>query len=108
GSRQLLKSRKDELLVLNNPKSPVAEAFRQIRTNLNFISPDRPIETILVTSSGPAEGKSMVLANLAIAMVQNGKKVIVIDADLRKPMQHKFYEMANFNGLSNILTGEID
>lgn len=96
------------MLVLNNPKSPVAEAFRQIRTNLNFISPDRPIETILVTSSGPAEGKSMVLANLAIAMVQNGKKVIVIDADLRKPMQHKFYEMANFNGLSNILTGEID
>jgi len=108
GGRQLLKSRKEELLVLNNPKSPVAEAFRQIRTNLSFISPDEPLQTVLFTSSAPSEGKSSILANLAVSMVQNGNKVIIIDADLRKPMQHKFFEMTNFNGLSNVLSGEID
>ncbi|MEJ6951727.1 CpsD/CapB family tyrosine-protein kinase [Natronospora cellulosivora (SeqCode)] len=107
-SRQALKSRKNELIVKNNPKSPVAEAYRNIRTNLSFLSPDKPLKTLLFTSSGTAEGKSLTLVNIALSMVQNGKKVIIIDADLRKPMQHKFFEMSNFTGLSSILTGEIE
>ncbi len=107
-SRQELKSRSDELIVLNNPKSPVTEAYRSIRSNLNFMSPDKPLKTLVITSSGVAEGKSLTLVNLALSIAQNDKKVIIIDADLRKPMQHKFFEMTNFNGLSSILTGEID
>jgi len=106
-SRQELKSRSNELIVLNNPKSPVTEAYRSIRTNLNFMSPDKPLKTLIVTSSAAAEGKSLTLVNLALSIAQNGKQVIIIDADLRKPMQHKFFEMTNFNGLSSILTGEI-
>lgn len=106
-SRQLLRSRKHELIVHNNPKSPVTEAFRNIRTNLSFISPDNPLRVIALTSSIAAEGKSLVLANLAISMAQNRKKVIIIDGDMRKPMQHKFFDQPNYNGLSNILTGEI-
>ncbi len=107
-SRQSLKSRNNELIVKHNPKSPVSEAYRNIRTNLNFTSPDKPLKTIAVTSSAAAEGKSLTLVNLALSMAQNGKKVIIIDGDLRKPMQHKFFEMTNFNGLSGILTGEIE
>lgn len=106
-SRQDLKSRSEELITRKNPKSPVSEAFRAIRTNLNFVSPDNPLKTIVITSSGAADGKSVILANLAISMAQNGQKVIILDADLRKPMQHKFFEMTNFQGLSGILTGEI-
>jgi len=106
-SRKELKSRSNELIVLNNPKSPVTEAYRSIRTNLNFMSPDKPLKTLVITSSAAAEGKSLTLVNLALSIAQNGKKVIIIDADLRKPMQHKFFEMTNFNGLSSILTGEI-
>lgn len=108
GSRQALKSRQMELVVKNNPKSPVAEAYRNIRTNLSFMSPDKTLKTIIVTSSAAAEGKSLTLVNIALSMAQNAKKVIIIDADLRKPMQHKFFEMSNFAGLSGILTGEID
>lgn len=106
-SRKELKSRSNELIVLNNPKSPVTEAYRSIRTNLNFMSPDKPLKTLVITSSAAAEGKSLTLVNLALSIAQNGKKVIIIDADLRKPMQQKFFEMTNFNGLSSILTGEI-
>lgn len=106
-SRQTLKSRKDELIAKSNPKSPAAEAYRTIRTNLNFISPDKPLKSLIITSSAAAEGKSLTLVNLAVSMAQNGKKVVIIDADLRKPMQHKFFEMTNFSGLSGILTGEI-
>jgi capsular exopolysaccharide synthesis family protein len=62
----------------------------------------------MVTSSGAGEGKSFMISNLAITIAQNGNNVIIIDADLRKPMQHRFFDMTNFEGLSNILTGEID
>lgn len=107
-SRSLLKTRNNELIVKHNPKSPASEAYRSIRTNISFLSPDNPLTKIAITSSGPSEGKSLTIANLAISMAQNGKNVIIIDADMRKPMQHKFYDLPNFEGLSNILTGEID
>lgn len=101
-------SRGDELIVKTHPKSPVAEAYRSLRTSLNYINPDDPLQTLLVTSSGAGEGKSFMVSNLALAIAQNDKKVIVVDADMRKPMQHKFFNMTNFTGLSNILMGEVD
>ena len=106
-SQDQVNDRSNELITKNNPKSPVSEAFRSIRTNLSFLSPDNPLNNILITSSGASEGKSLVLTNLAISIAQNDQKVIIIDADLRKPMLHRFFGMTNFNGLSNILTDEI-
>jgi capsular exopolysaccharide synthesis family protein len=102
-----IKSRSDELITINNPKSPVSEAYRAMRTNISFLSPDKALKSIVVTSSGAGEGKSLTLANFAITLVQNEQNVIIIDADLRKPMQHRFFNKTNFEGLSNILTDEI-
>lgn len=107
-SKQDLQTRHDELIVAHSPKSPAAEAYRDLRTNISYLSPDEPLTRIAVTSSGPREGKSLTVANLAISMAQNNQQVIIIDADLRKPMQHKFYDLPNFEGLSSILTGELD
>ncbi|MEC9488875.1 MAG: CpsD/CapB family tyrosine-protein kinase [Halanaerobium sp.] len=103
-----VRSRDNELITRTHPKSSVSEAYRRIRTNISFLSPDKPLKAIALTSCGAKEGKSLTTVNLAISMAQNGKKVIIIDADLRKPMQHRFFEMTNFNGLSSILTGEIE
>ena len=102
-----LKGRSNELITREHPKSPVAEAYRSIRTSLKYLSPDKPLKSIMVTSSGAGEGKSFIISNLAVAMAQNDNKIIIIDADLRKPMQHRFYDMTNFEGLSSVLTGEI-
>ncbi len=104
--RKGIKSRDEELVVENHPKSIVAEAYRTLRTNISFLSPDEPLKTIMVTSGGPVEGKSLTVANLGISFAQAGKKVIIIDADLRKPMQHRFFKLTNFDGLTSILTGE--
>jgi capsular exopolysaccharide synthesis family protein len=106
--KKRVRSRDQELVVKNNPKSPISEAYRTLRTNLRFLSPDEPLQTISMTSSAPSEGKSITIANLAVSMAQDGQKVIIVDTDLRKPMQHRFFKMTNFSGLSNILTGEIE
>lgn len=98
--------RTNELITKNFPKSPVTEAFRSLRTNLSFLSPDNPLRSILVTSSGPGDGKTLVLVNLGVSMAQNGQKIIIIDADIRKPMVHRFFKMTNHTGLSSILTGD--
>jgi len=100
--------RDDELITKYNPKSPAAEAYRSLRTNISFLSPDQPLKTIALTSSSPEEGKSLTTANLAISIAQEGKRVIIIDADLRKPMQHRFFKMTNHTGLSKILTDKIE
>ncbi|MDC3416614.1 CpsD/CapB family tyrosine-protein kinase [Aquibacillus salsiterrae] len=91
-----------------NPKSPITEQYRTIRTNLQFASVDKPLETMLVTSPGPAEGKSSTVANLATVFAQQGKKVLVIDADMRKPTLHYTFQLDNRNGLSSVLVGETD
>ncbi len=91
------------LITLKNPKSKSAEAFRTLRTNIQFSSLDEEIKSIVVTSSGPGEGKSTVMANLAITMAQSGKKVILVDCDLRKPSVHKKFGVTNSIGLTNIL-----
>lgn len=96
------------LIMQKNPKSPTAEAFRTLKTNIQFASFDNPVQTILVTSPGPSEGKSTTAANLAMAMSEGGKCVILIDCDLRKPSVHRKFKISNQKGLSGVLAGEYD
>jgi non-specific protein-tyrosine kinase len=91
----------EKLTPVHEPRSPVAEAYRALRTNIQFSSVDRPLRTLLVTSPSPAEGKSITLANLAVVMAQSGRSVIVVDTDLRRPAQHKIFGLNNGHGLSS-------
>ena len=92
----------DKAYVSENPRSPVAEAFRTLRTNLEFASVDRPLKTLLVVSAHPGEGKTTVATNLAITIAQGGKRVLLIDADLRRPRVHHHLGLPNRIGLSNL------
>lgn len=89
------------------PKSPISEAYRTFRTNLQFARLDSPLKTILVTSSGPSEGKSTTVANLAITMAQMGTKTILIDSDLRRPVLHSIFNLQRTPGLTNYLAGNV-
>jgi len=73
------------LITLKDPRSPAAEAFRTLRTNIQFAALDKPIHTLIVTSPAPDEGKSITVANLAVTMAQAGHTTILVDADLRRP-----------------------
>ncbi|MGB3638786.1 MAG: polysaccharide biosynthesis tyrosine autokinase [Rivularia sp. (in: cyanobacteria)] len=97
---------REELLVLNNPYSPVNRAFEMLQANLSFTVSDKELRVIAVTSSCPNEGKSFVCANLAVAISQLGKRVLLIDGDMRRPRQHKIWQLPNFSGLSNILVNQ--
>src|SRR5262249_18647087 len=94
------------LYVQRQPKSAVAECCRAIRTNLLFMSPDQPFKTMLVTSSGPQEGKSTAVASLGIAMAQSGNRVLVVDTDMRRPRLHKAFGVANEVGVTSLLVSE--
>lgn len=96
-----------ELVMIDAPKSPPAEAFRTLRSNMRFSALDQPTRLLLVTSAGAGEGKSTVVANLAAACAQAGESVIVIDADMRRPSLHKLYEADASRGLTNVLMGEL-
>lgn len=95
---------KKELITHLDPKSPVAEVFRALRTNLQFMNRFGKTQTILLTSTVQAEGKSWVSANLATAFAQTGRKVVIVDADMRKPRQHKIFSVKMCPGLSNYLS----
>jgi capsular exopolysaccharide synthesis family protein len=93
-------------VVEKKPKSIVSEAYRTLRTNIQYSSFDKQIRTIVVTSAEAAEGKSTVSGNLALTFAQNEKKVILIDCDLRKPSVHKNFKISNLIGLSEVLIGK--
>jgi polysaccharide biosynthesis transport protein len=92
-----------ELSVHDNPTSALAEAARGIRTNLSFMSPDKPFRTLLVTSASPSEGKTTVACCLAIAMAQAGHRVLLVDCDLRRPRLHRIFGHANDRGVTTLL-----
>jgi len=94
------------LVVMQHPEGHIAEAFRMVRTNLEFASVDSQIKSILVTSALKGEGKSVAVANLAISMALAGKKVVIVDADMRRPRQHKLFKVNNETGLSTVATGQ--
>lgn len=102
-----------ELIVHQSPMSGPAEAARSVRTNIQFMSPDQPFRTLLVTSAGPAEGKTTVATSLAIAMAQAGQKVVLVDGDLRRPRVHRIFNKSSDIGLtvalmdSGVLTDEV-
>ena len=98
-----------KLYSYNNPKSHIAEAYRLIRTNIEFSNVDKNIKTILITSTQPNEGKSTVISNLAATFARlENKRVLVMDCDLRNPSVHKMFGVSNLNGLTDILTGSKD
>ena len=95
------------LIVHTSPKSTRAEAFRQLRTNIQFVEAAEARKSVVVTSSIPSEGKSSTVANLAIAMADMGHKVLLIDCDLRKPKVHKYFSIEGAVGLTNVLIGQV-
>lgn len=100
--------RRESIFCLDMPKSPQAEAFRTLRTNVNYMQLSKKIRTLQITSSMPKEGKSMIIANLAVAMAQEKKKILLMDCDLRKPSIHNIFGITNSYGITSILTGELD
>ena len=94
---------KNEIITFNDPKSPIAEVFKTLRTNMQFMSNKAETLTLLITSTVPGEGKSWVTSNLAVAFAQTGKKVVIIDSDMRKGRLHNIFEIPIYPGLSNYL-----
>lgn len=91
-----------QLVTITNPLSPISEAYRALRTNIQFASFEKPARAIVVTSTGPDEGKTTTLANLAITFSQAGNKVILVDTDLRRPSLHRLFGLANDFGLTSV------
>src|SRR5207302_10027770 len=96
------------LIMLADPLSPAAEAYRSLAANLQFAYADRQLQTIGVTSAAAGEGKSTTVANLAVALAQSGRRVIVVDADLRRPGQHTLFGLGREDGLADLLLGEVN
>lgn len=96
---------KKEVIVHKNPKSVVSEIFRTLRTNIQFMTSNKKMKTILITSTLPEEGKSYIAVNLAVTFAQTGKKVLLLDADMRKGRQYSILGLSSKPGLSNYLSG---
>jgi len=97
-----------EFIVHNTPMSPISEAYRGIRTNMQFANVDRDYKSVLFTSSTAGEGKTTTLCNVAGTLADIGQKVVILDCDLRKPRIHKFFNISNHFGLTDVLLNEAD
>ena len=96
------------LVTLAEPRSPMAEAYRTLRTNVMLSGLDKPLSTLLVTSPSPEEGKSTTLANLAVTMAQGGRTTILVDCDLRRPHLHEIFGVPLQPGLSQAILDKVD
>ncbi|KRF21596.1 CpsD/CapB family tyrosine-protein kinase [Paenibacillus sp. Soil787] len=94
------------VITMINPKSPISEGYRTLRTNIQFSSVDKHYQTLMITSSEPMEGKSTTINNLAVVYAQMNKKVLLIDADLRKPTAHHTFQVSNRHGLTDLITNQ--
>src|SRR5512136_663833 len=97
---------KDSLVTLTNPDSSAAEAYRTLRTNIECFSVDEALRTLLVTSPAPVDDKSATIANLAVAMADGERSVILVDADLRRPLLHTLFNLSNERGLTDLFRDE--
>ena len=98
---------KKEVITFKNPKSPISEIFRTLRTNMQFMNVNKKMKSILVTSTSPGEGKSWITTNLAVTFAQAGKKVIIVDSDMRKGRQYVILGVSPKPGLSDFLSQDI-
>jgi non-specific protein-tyrosine kinase len=101
-----MNEKQSELITISEPRSPISEAYRTLRTNLDFASLDQALKTLVVTSAGVGEGKSTTLANLGVVSAQTGRKVVLVDADLRRPSLHKVFGLGNETGLTTAMMDE--
>lgn len=102
--KHLSTNERPSLVTLTRPSSVISEQFRTLRTNIQFSMVDKNIKTLVITSAGPGAGKSTISANLAVTFAMQGKKVLIIDADMRKPTVHKTFRLPNRDGLTTLLT----
>lgn len=96
------------LITLTNPQSPISEAYRTLRTNLSFYNLDKPLQTLVVTSSAVSEDNGESVANLAVTMAQSGRNTLLIDCDLRRPILHEFFGLSNDDGLTNMILNDAE
>lgn len=94
---------KRSLVAKEYPKSPISEQYRTIRTNIEYSMVDKQLKTLICTSAAPSEGKTTILSNLAVTFAQQGKKVLFVDADLRKPTSHHLFRVNNYFGLTSVI-----
>lgn len=97
----------EKLVTVQPEHSPVGEAYRMLRSNVQFMADGKPLQTLLVTSPGPLEGKSVTLANMGVVFAQNGLRTILVDSDLRRPVLHRIFQLPNRMGLSNLLLAPV-
>ena len=95
----------NEIIEIHSNRSLFIEPYRTLRTNLHLLNSDNPLKTLMITSSEPSEGKTTLAVNLAVSFLEEGANVLIIDSDLRKPQIHKFFEIENYPGLTEVLLG---
>jgi capsular exopolysaccharide synthesis family protein len=108
GSLPNKNGQKNSIFVAMQPRSPITEAFRSLRTSLDFYSVDEPLKLIIVTSPGPEEGKTTVAVNLAVILAKSNKNVLLLDADMRRPNVHNKFDLSNRVGLSDLIRGRLN